>query len=77
MIVDFFGHIGRRHRRPMMNAGLPYSALPIHPTVSELIPTMLGEMEAISRTENLLAVWLARGLRARDPLTASPTIAST
>jgi pyruvate/2-oxoglutarate dehydrogenase complex dihydrolipoamide dehydrogenase (E3) component len=34
----------------VMNAGLPYDALlramPIHPTVSELIPTMLGEMEA-------------------------------
>jgi pyruvate/2-oxoglutarate dehydrogenase complex dihydrolipoamide dehydrogenase (E3) component len=33
----------------VMNAGLPYDALqravPIHPTVSELIPTMLGEME--------------------------------
>lgn len=32
-----------------MNAGLPYDvllrAVPIHPTVSELIPTMLGEME--------------------------------
>jgi pyruvate/2-oxoglutarate dehydrogenase complex dihydrolipoamide dehydrogenase (E3) component len=31
-----------------MNAGAPYMALqravPIHPTVSELIPTMLGEM---------------------------------
>jgi pyruvate/2-oxoglutarate dehydrogenase complex dihydrolipoamide dehydrogenase (E3) component len=33
----------------VMNGGLPYDALqravPIHPTVSELIPTMLGEME--------------------------------
>jgi pyruvate/2-oxoglutarate dehydrogenase complex dihydrolipoamide dehydrogenase (E3) component len=33
----------------IMNAGLPYDvlqrAVPIHPTVSELIPTMLGEME--------------------------------
>ena len=33
----------------VMNAGLPYEvlqrAVPIHPTVSELIPTMLGEME--------------------------------
>jgi len=33
----------------IMNADLPYDALqravPIHPTVSELIPTMLGEME--------------------------------
>jgi hypothetical protein len=32
-----------------MNAGLTYDvlqrAVPIHPTVSELIPTMLGEME--------------------------------
>ena len=31
-----------------MNAGAPYDALrwavPIHPTVSELIPTILGEM---------------------------------
>jgi pyruvate/2-oxoglutarate dehydrogenase complex dihydrolipoamide dehydrogenase (E3) component len=33
----------------MMNAGVPYDrlerAVPIHPTVSELIPTMLGEMK--------------------------------
>jgi pyruvate/2-oxoglutarate dehydrogenase complex dihydrolipoamide dehydrogenase (E3) component len=32
----------------IMNAGVPYQvlqrAVPIHPTVSELIPTMLGEM---------------------------------
>ena len=36
----------------VMNAGIPYTALrravPIHPTVSELIPTMLGEMRAAS-----------------------------
>jgi pyruvate/2-oxoglutarate dehydrogenase complex dihydrolipoamide dehydrogenase (E3) component len=36
----------------MMNAGAPYPtlqhAVPIHPTVSELIPTMLGEMTAIA-----------------------------
>jgi pyruvate/2-oxoglutarate dehydrogenase complex dihydrolipoamide dehydrogenase (E3) component len=36
----------------MMNAGIPYpvlqQAVPIHPTVSELIPTMLGEMRAVS-----------------------------
>jgi pyruvate/2-oxoglutarate dehydrogenase complex dihydrolipoamide dehydrogenase (E3) component len=36
----------------MMNAGVPYTtlqnAMPIHPTVSELIPTMLGEMKAAS-----------------------------
>jgi pyruvate/2-oxoglutarate dehydrogenase complex dihydrolipoamide dehydrogenase (E3) component len=36
----------------VMNAGAPYPtlqrAVPIHPTVSELIPTMLGEMRAIS-----------------------------
>lgn len=35
-----------------MNAGLPYTSLqhavPIHPTVSELIPTMLGEMKPVS-----------------------------
>ena len=35
----------------MMNAGAPYSvlqrAVPIHPTVSELIPTMLGELQPI------------------------------
>jgi pyruvate/2-oxoglutarate dehydrogenase complex dihydrolipoamide dehydrogenase (E3) component len=35
----------------MMNAGAPYTALqravPIHPTVSELIPTMLGEMHPV------------------------------
>jgi pyruvate/2-oxoglutarate dehydrogenase complex dihydrolipoamide dehydrogenase (E3) component len=33
----------------MVNARVPYDvfqrAVPIHPTVSELIPTMLGEME--------------------------------
>ena len=32
----------------VMNAGVPYTtlrdAVPIHPTVSELIPTMLGEL---------------------------------
>ena len=32
----------------VMSAGLPYDvlqrAVPIHPTVSELIPTMLGEI---------------------------------
>jgi pyruvate/2-oxoglutarate dehydrogenase complex dihydrolipoamide dehydrogenase (E3) component len=32
----------------IMNAGVPYDvlerAVPIHPTVSELVPTMLGEM---------------------------------
>ena len=36
----------------MMNAHVPYTvlqqAVPIHPTVSELIPTMLGEMRAVS-----------------------------
>jgi pyruvate/2-oxoglutarate dehydrogenase complex dihydrolipoamide dehydrogenase (E3) component len=35
----------------MMNAGAPYPvlqrAVPIHPTVSELIPTMLGELQPI------------------------------
>ena len=35
----------------MMNAGSPYPvlqrAVPIHPTVSELIPTMLGELQPI------------------------------
>ena len=34
-----------------MNAGAPYTALqravPIHPTVSELIPTLLGEMRPV------------------------------
>ena len=33
----------------MMNAGAPYPvlqrAVPIHPTVSELIPTMLGDLK--------------------------------
>jgi len=33
----------------IMNAGVPYTilrrAMPIHPTVSELIPTLLGEMQ--------------------------------
>ncbi|HEY1720735.1 MAG TPA: FAD-containing oxidoreductase [Magnetospirillaceae bacterium] len=36
----------------MMNAGVPYTtlqnAVPIHPTVSELIPTVLGEMKPVS-----------------------------
>jgi pyruvate/2-oxoglutarate dehydrogenase complex dihydrolipoamide dehydrogenase (E3) component len=36
----------------IMNAGAPYTALrdavPIHPTVSELIPTMLGELREVS-----------------------------
>ncbi len=35
----------------IMNAGLPYTALrramPIHPTVSELIPTLLGELQPV------------------------------
>ena len=35
----------------IMNAGVPYSvlqrAVPIHPTLSELIPTLLGEMQPI------------------------------
>jgi pyruvate/2-oxoglutarate dehydrogenase complex dihydrolipoamide dehydrogenase (E3) component len=35
----------------MMNAGAPYTtlhrAVPIHPTVSELIPTMLGELKLV------------------------------
>jgi pyruvate/2-oxoglutarate dehydrogenase complex dihydrolipoamide dehydrogenase (E3) component len=35
----------------IMNAGVPYDvlerAMPIHPTVSELIPTMLGEMRPV------------------------------
>jgi hypothetical protein len=35
-----------------MSAGTPYTtlqqAVAIHPTVSELIPTMLGEMRAVS-----------------------------
>ena len=34
-----------------MNAGIPYTvlqrAVPIHPTVSELIPTLFGEMKLI------------------------------
>ena len=34
----------------MMNAKVPYTtlqwAVPIHPTVSELIPTLLGELES-------------------------------
>jgi pyruvate/2-oxoglutarate dehydrogenase complex dihydrolipoamide dehydrogenase (E3) component len=36
----------------IMNARVPYDvlerAVPIHPTVSELIPTMLSEMRAVS-----------------------------
>jgi pyruvate/2-oxoglutarate dehydrogenase complex dihydrolipoamide dehydrogenase (E3) component len=36
----------------MMNAGAPYKALqnavPIHPTVSELLPTLLGELEPLN-----------------------------
>jgi pyruvate/2-oxoglutarate dehydrogenase complex dihydrolipoamide dehydrogenase (E3) component len=39
----------------VMNAGVPYDVLersvPIHPTVSELIPTMLGEMHPDGRPE--------------------------
>jgi pyruvate/2-oxoglutarate dehydrogenase complex dihydrolipoamide dehydrogenase (E3) component len=35
----------------LMNADAPYTALqrsvPIHPTVSELIPTVLGEMQPV------------------------------
>jgi hypothetical protein len=35
----------------VMNARIPYTvlqgAVPIHPTVSELIPTLLGEMKPI------------------------------
>ena len=35
----------------IMNADVPYTvlqrAVPIHPTVSELIPTLLGEMQPI------------------------------
>jgi pyruvate/2-oxoglutarate dehydrogenase complex dihydrolipoamide dehydrogenase (E3) component len=35
----------------IMNAGTPYTtlqrAVPIHPTVSELIPTMLGELQPV------------------------------
>jgi pyruvate/2-oxoglutarate dehydrogenase complex dihydrolipoamide dehydrogenase (E3) component len=38
----------------MMNADVPYTvlqrAVPIHPTVSELIPTMLGEMKVVLRS---------------------------
>ena len=37
----------------MMNAGVTYAtlqrAVPIHPTVSELIPTMLSEMQPVSQ----------------------------
>src|SRR5262249_26861761 len=36
----------------IMNAGTPYqtlqNAVPIHPTVSELIPTVLGDMKAVT-----------------------------
>ncbi|MFN2445526.1 MAG: FAD-containing oxidoreductase [Vicinamibacterales bacterium] len=39
----------------IMNAGVPYEvlqhAVPIHPTVSELIPTMLGEMQPATSSE--------------------------
>jgi pyruvate/2-oxoglutarate dehydrogenase complex dihydrolipoamide dehydrogenase (E3) component len=39
----------------IMNAGVHYAALecaaPIHPTVSELIPTMLGELRPIEERE--------------------------
>ena len=38
-----------------MNADVPYDvlerAVPIHPTVSELIPTMLGELRPIGERE--------------------------
>jgi hypothetical protein len=40
--------INARGAASIVNAGVPYDvlerAVPIHPTVSELIPTMLGEM---------------------------------
>ncbi|MGO4326244.1 hypothetical protein AB4Z48_11690 [Cupriavidus sp. 2TAF22] len=40
------------HVPDVMSAGIPYTALqqavPIHPTVSELIPTVLGEIRAVS-----------------------------
>ena len=36
----------------VMNAGVPYTALqramPIHPTVSELIPTLLGDLQPVN-----------------------------
>jgi pyruvate/2-oxoglutarate dehydrogenase complex dihydrolipoamide dehydrogenase (E3) component len=39
----------------IMNAGVPYDvlerAVPIHPTVSELIPTMLGELRPVAETK--------------------------
>jgi pyruvate/2-oxoglutarate dehydrogenase complex dihydrolipoamide dehydrogenase (E3) component len=39
----------------VISAGIPYTtlqqAVPIHPTVSELIPTMLGEMRAVSKVD--------------------------
>jgi hypothetical protein len=38
-----------------MNAGVPYTelrrAVPIHPTVSELIPTMLSAMRPVRRIQ--------------------------
>ena len=41
----------------VMNAGVPYTALqramPIHPTVSELIPTLLGDLQPIPMTNDL------------------------
>ena len=39
----------------IMNAGVPYTALqramPIHPTVSELIPTLLGDLKSLCLTK--------------------------
>ncbi len=39
----------------MMNAGAPYPtlqwAVPVHPTVSELIPTVLGDLKPVERKE--------------------------
>jgi hypothetical protein len=41
----------------MMNAGASYAtlqhAVPIHPTVSELIPTMLGDMRPDASAKRL------------------------
>ena len=41
----------------MMNAGVPYPvlrwAVPIHPTVSELIPTLLGDLTPVTPSQPL------------------------
>jgi Pyridine nucleotide-disulphide oxidoreductase, dimerisation domain len=60
----------------VMSAGIPYTtlqqAVPIHPTVSELIPTMLGEMRAVSSPGLVPEVWQPQVLCEPDGRVAAP-----